>query len=36
VGLDKLSYGFPYDAYAEQSSFVSHGDPQHLLVAVGW
>ncbi|MFG1852698.1 beta-1,3-glucanase family protein [Actinomadura geliboluensis] len=31
-----LAYGFPYDDYAGRSSFVSHGDPQYLLVAVGW
>ncbi|MEV4621485.1 discoidin domain-containing protein [Asanoa sp. NPDC049573] len=30
------AYGFPYDDYAEQSSFISHGNPQWLLVAVGW
>jgi len=34
--IDRLSYGFPYDDVAGQSSFVSHGDPQYLLVAVGW
>jgi hypothetical protein len=34
--IDKLSYGFPYDDFANQSSFISHGDPQWLLVAVGW
>lgn len=34
--LQKLAYGFPYDDYAEQSSFISHGDPQYLLIAVGW
>ena len=34
--INKLSYGFPYDDYADQSSFVSHGNPQWLLVAVGW
>ncbi|TDV40986.1 beta-1,3-glucanase family protein [Actinophytocola oryzae] len=34
--IDKLAYGFPYDDVAGQSSFVSHGDPQFLLVAVGW
>ncbi|GAB2821772.1 hypothetical protein GCM10022221_19800 [Actinocorallia aurea] len=34
--LGGLSYGFPYDDHAEQSSFVSHGDPAWLLVAVGW
>jgi hypothetical protein len=31
-----LAYGFPYDDYANQSSFVSRGDPQWLIVAVGW
>jgi hypothetical protein len=36
IAIDKLSYGFPYDDVAGQSSFVSHGDPQYLLVAVGW
>jgi hypothetical protein len=34
--INRLSYGFPYDDYAEQSSFISHGNPQYLLVAVGW
>ncbi|AXI78547.1 discoidin domain-containing protein [Peterkaempfera bronchialis] len=34
--INKLAYGFPYDDYAGQSSFISHGDPQYLLVAVGW
>ncbi len=34
--LNKLSYGFPYDDHANQSSFISHGAPQWLLVAVGW
>ncbi|GIF74471.1 discoidin domain-containing protein [Asanoa siamensis] len=34
--IDNLSYGFPYDDYAEQSSFISHADPRWLLVAVGW
>ncbi|GGM88581.1 discoidin domain-containing protein [Dactylosporangium sucinum] len=34
--INKLAYGFPYDDYAEQSSFVSHGNPQWLLVAVGF
>ncbi len=36
VAIDKLSYGFPYDDVAGRSSFVSHSDPQYLLVAVGW
>ena len=34
--ISGLAYGFPYDDVAGQSSFVSHGDPQYLLVAVGW
>jgi hypothetical protein len=34
--INRLAYGFPYDDVAEQSSFVSHGNPQYLLVAVGW
>jgi hypothetical protein len=34
--INRLSYGFPYDDVAEQSSFISHGNPQWLLVAVGW
>lgn len=31
-----LAYGFPYDDYGSYSSFISHGNPQWLLVAVGW
>ncbi|WP_426503714.1 discoidin domain-containing protein [Dactylosporangium sp. McL0621] len=34
--INRLAYGFPYDDYAGQSSFVSHGSPQYLLVAVGF
>ena len=34
--INHLAYGFPYDDVAGQSSFVSHGDPQWLLVAVGF
>ncbi|MEU6096282.1 beta-1,3-glucanase family protein [Streptomyces sp. NPDC047079] len=34
--INHLAYGFPYDDVAGQSSFISHGDPQWLLVAVGW
>jgi hypothetical protein len=36
VSINGLAYGFPYDDYANQSSFVSHGDPTWLIVAVGW
>ncbi|MFG3203829.1 beta-1,3-glucanase family protein [Streptomyces sp. NPDC048192] len=34
--INHLAYGFPYDDVAGQSSFVSHSNPQWLLVAVGW
>ena len=34
--INHLAYGFPYDDYAGQSSFISHGSPQWLEVAVGW
>jgi hypothetical protein len=34
--INRLAYGFPYDDVAGQSSFISHGNPQWLLVAVGW
>ncbi len=34
--INHLAYGFPYDDVAGQSSFISHGDPQWLLVAVGF
>ncbi|GAA2129720.1 glycoside hydrolase family 64 protein [Streptomyces synnematoformans] len=34
--IDNLAYGFPYDDYAEQSSFVSVHDPRWMVVAVGW
>jgi hypothetical protein len=34
--INRLAYGFPYDDVDGQSSFVSHGNPQYLLIAVGW
>jgi F5/8 type C domain/Beta-1,3-glucanase len=34
--ISNLAYGFPYDDVAGQSSFVSHGSPQWLEVAVGF
>ena len=34
--INRLAYGFPYDDVAGQSTFISHNDPQWLLVAVGW
>ncbi len=35
-GINNLAYGFPYDDYAGQSSFITHNNPQWLEVAVGW
>jgi F5/8 type C domain-containing protein/glycosyl hydrolase family 64 (putative beta-1,3-glucanase) len=34
--INHLAYGFPYDDVGGYSSFVSHGNPQYLIVAVGW
>jgi len=34
--INKLAYGFPYDDVGGYSSFISHGNPQWLVVAVGW
>jgi len=34
--INGLTYGFPYDDYAEQSSDISVTNPQYLVVAVGW
>jgi hypothetical protein len=30
------AYGFPYDDVGGYSSYVSHGNPQYMLVAIGW
>jgi hypothetical protein len=35
-GLQGRAYGFPYDDVGGYSSYVSHKDPQYLLVAIGW
>jgi hypothetical protein len=34
--LDGKAYGFPYDDVGGYSSFVSHENPEYLLIAVGW
>jgi hypothetical protein len=34
--LDGKAYGFPYDDVGGYSSYVSHANPQYLLVAIGW
>ncbi len=35
-GLSGKAYGFPYDDVGSYSSYVSHKDPQYMLVAIGW
>jgi hypothetical protein len=30
------AYGFPYDDVGGYSSYISHSNPQYLLVAIGW
>jgi hypothetical protein len=34
--VSALAYGFPYDDYAGQSSFIAHANPQYLQVAIGF
>jgi hypothetical protein len=34
--LGGKAYGFPYDDVGGYSSFISHGNPQYLLIAIGW
>jgi len=34
--LGGRAYGFPYDDVGSYSSYVSHANPQYLLVAIGW
>jgi Beta-1,3-glucanase len=34
--LSGKAYGFPYDDVGGYSSFISHTNPQYLLVAIGW
>lgn len=35
-GLDGKAYGFPYDDVGGYSTYVSHTDPEYMLVAIGW
>ena len=30
------AYGFPYDDVGSYSTYVSHSDPEYMLVAIGW
>jgi len=34
--INGLAYGFPYDDVGGYSSYISHSNPQYLLVAIGW
>jgi len=35
-GINGLAYGFPYDDVGGYSSYISHSNPQYMLVAIGW
>jgi hypothetical protein len=35
-GLGGKAYGFPYDDVGGYSSYISHANPQYMLVAIGW
>ncbi|WAS90495.1 beta-1,3-glucanase family protein [Nannocystis punicea] len=35
-GLDGKAYGFPYDDVGSYSTYISHEDPEYMLVAIGW
>ncbi|MFM9279825.1 glycoside hydrolase family 64 protein [Paenibacillus jiagnxiensis] len=34
--IDRLAYGFAYDDYNGQASYLEVGDPKGLLIRVGW
>jgi hypothetical protein len=34
--LNGKAYGFPYDDVGGYSSYISHQNPQYMLVAIGW
>ncbi|AKU99125.1 putative secreted protein [Labilithrix luteola] len=35
-GIDGRAYGFPYDDVGSYSTYISHKNPEYMLVAVGW
>jgi hypothetical protein len=35
-GINGKAYGFPYDDVGGYSSYISHDNPQYLLIAIGW
>jgi hypothetical protein len=34
--IDGKAYGFPYDDVGGYSTYISHKNPQYMLVAIGW
>jgi hypothetical protein len=34
--LDGKAYGFPYDDVGGYSSYISHKNPEYMMVAIGW
>jgi len=36
IAIGGLAYGMPYDDYANQSSYVTIGDPKGVIFRVGW
>jgi hypothetical protein len=35
-GINGKAYGFPYDDSGGWSSYISHQNPQYMLIAIGW
>jgi len=35
-GIDGKAYGFPYDDVGGYSTYISHQNPQYMMVAIGW
>lgn len=35
-GINGKAYGFPYDDVGGYSTYISHSDPQYLLISIGW
>jgi len=34
--INGKAYGFPYDDVGGYSSYISHNNPQYILIAIGW
>ena len=35
-GINGLAYGFPFDDYNDQASYLKIGDPKALIIRIGW